>query len=401
MIMFGKDKKLRVALVHDYLNQSGGAEIVLRWLHHLFPDAPIYTLIYDPKFVPSDFRGWDIRPVGWSRFLPFKRKIYKYYILLYPSMIEQIDLRDYDLVISSSYLWAKGVLTRSDTLHTCYCHTPMRQAWELYFEYKESYSKFIGKFIYPFVFDYLRIWDKVSADRVDKFIANSETVRRRLSKFYRRDSVVIYPPVELGNIVPSPDVGDYYLCLSRLVPYKKIDIAVKAFNQLGRKLIIAGAGPQMKYLQKIAKPNIHFEGFVGDERKLELLKYARALIFPGEEDFGIAPVEAQAAGRPVIAYGKGGATETVMDGITGVLFSEPTEESLIDAVVKFEQMQFDPQLAVQNARRFGVQNFLEEIKKTLSLFVMEFFGEDYIPKLVSAMNSSIVENFNIDWRNDV
>ena len=399
--MFGKDKKLRVALVHDYLNQSGGAEVVLRWLHHLFPDAPIYTLIYDPKFVPADFHGWDIRPVGWSRFLPLKSKIYKYYLLLYPSMIEQIDLRNYDLVISSSYLWAKGVLTRSDTLHTSYCYTPMRQAWELYFEYKESYSKFIGKFVYPFVFNYLRMWDKVSADRVDKFIAISENVQKRISKFYNHNSIVIYPPVELGNIVPSPDVGDYYLCLSRLVPYKKIDIAVRAFNELGRKLIIAGTGPQMKHLQKIAKSNIHFEGFVNDERKLELLKYARALIFPGEEDFGIVPVETQAAGRPVIAYGKGGVAETVIDGTTGIFFYELAYEALIDAVVKFEQMQFDPQLAVQNAQRFGVQNFLDEMKRTLSLFVAEYFGENYIPRLMSAMNSSIIENFNMDWRNDV
>ncbi|RKZ30580.1 glycosyltransferase family 4 protein, partial [bacterium] len=270
--MFSGDKKMRVALVHDYLNQSGGAEIVLRWIHHLFPEAPIYTLIYDPELVPPDFRSWDIYPVGWSKFMPLKRKFYKYYLLLYPSMIEQINLSDYDLVISSSYLWAKGVLTRSNSLHICYCHTPMRQAWELYFEYKASYSRFIGKFIYPFVFDYLRMWDKLSADRVDKYIANSRTVQRRISKFYRRDSVVIHPPVELGNIVSSPDIDEYYLCLSRLVPYKRMELAVRAFNELGRPLIIAGTGPQMKYLQKIARQNIKFEGFVDEHKKIELLK---------------------------------------------------------------------------------------------------------------------------------
>ncbi len=386
MPMFTERKKFKVALVHDYLNQCGGAEIVLRWLHHLFPHAPVYTLIYDPELVPPDFRGWDIRPVGWSRFLPFKRKLYKYYLLIYPSMVEQIDLREYDLVISSAYLWAKGVITRSDTLHICYCHTPMRQAWELYFEYKQSYSKFIGKVIYPFAFNYLRLWDKVSADRVDYFIANSETVRRRINSFYRRDATVVYPPVEIADIVPTPDVGDYYLCLSRLVPYKRIDIAVKAFNQLGKRLIVAGGGPQIKYIRKLAQRNVEVLGFVPRDRKFELLTHAKALIFPGEEDFGIVPVEAQAAGRPVIAYGKGGVTETVIDGVTGLFFHEPTPEALMDAVVRFEQMTFDSQLAVQNARKFGVQQFLESMRKTLSLFVVEHFGKEYVPKLYAAMS---------------
>ena len=389
--MFGESKKLKVALVHDYLNQSGGAEVVLRWIHHIFPDAPIYTLIYDPPLVPPDFRNWDIRPVGWSKYMPFKRKFYKYYILIYPSMIEQINLDSYDLVISSSYLWAKGVLTRSNTLHICYCHTPMRQAWELYFQYKQSYSRFISKFIYPFVFNYLRIWDKVSADRVDKYIANSGVVQKRIAKFYRRDSVVVYPPVEIGNIKPSYQQGDYYICISRLVPYKKIDLAVRAFNELGRRLVIVGTGPQLKYLKKIARENIQFVGFVPEERKVELLRGARALVFPGEEDFGITPVEAQAAGKPVIAYGKGGVTETVIDGLTGVFFHEQTEKALIDAVVKFEQMEFDPNIAVENAHRFGVQNFIAEFTRVVMDAVEEFFGSEYIPKLISAMNPGVAQ----------
>jgi len=387
--MYTNEKKLRVALVHDYLNQSGGAEIVLRWLHQIFPSAPIYTLIYERDLVPPDFRGWDIRPVGWSRFFPFRKKLYKHYLLLYPTMIEQINLKGYDLVLSSSYLWAKGVLTNSDTLHLCYCHTPMRQAWELYFEYKSNYSRFISKLIYPFAFTYLRMWDKLSVDRVDHFIANSETVRRRISKFYRREACVIYPPVELGNIIPSPDIGDYYLCLSRLVPYKRVDMAVKAFNELGKKLIVAGSGPQLKYLTKIAKPNIHFEGFVSEERKRELLVHSKALIFPGEEDFGIVPVESQAAGRPVIAYGSGGATETVIDGVTGLLYHELSPEALIDAVVNFEQKSFDSQIAIQNAMRFDVQYFIEKMKDTISLYVVEFFGEKYIPYLMNAMDPSV------------
>ncbi|MCD6532114.1 glycosyltransferase, partial [bacterium] len=212
----------------------------------------------------------------------------------------------------------------------------------------------------------------------------------RIAKFYRRDSVVIHPPVEIGNIKPSFGEGEYYICISRLVPYKKIDLAVRAFNKLGRQLVVVGTGPQLGYLKRIARENIRFEGFVSEERKIELLRNARALIFPGEEDFGITPVEAQAAGRPVIAYGKGGATETVIDGLTGVFFYEETEKALIDAVVKFEQMSFDPQLAVNNARHFGVQNFVSRMRQFITDSVAEFFGEEYVPKLISAMNPGVV-----------
>lgn len=375
---------MKVALVHDYLNQTGGAESVLRWLHHLFPNAPVFTLIYDPKLVPPDFRGWEIHPVGWSKYMPFKRKLYKYYLLAYPSMIEQIDLSQFDLVISSSYLWAKGVVTRSDTLHICYCHTPMRQAWDLYFDYKRSYSKLVGKLLYPFVFNYIRLWDKVSADRVDRFIANSETVRRRIAKIYRRDAVVIYPPVELINYVkPSFEKDDYYLFLSRLVPYKRADIAVKAFSRLGKKLVVAGVGPQMKYLRKIASSNIKFIGAVDDVDKATLLAGAKALIYPAEEDFGIVPVEAQAAGTPVIAYRKGGVSETVVDGVTGILFEQQTVESLCDAVVLAEQTRFDLMQAVQNAQKFSVDNFLRRVTEAVCLFVTEFWGEKEALKLFS------------------
>ncbi len=372
-----KAEKLRVALVHDYLNQSGGAEVALRYLHQLFPTAPVYTLIYDPPFVPADFRSWDIRPVGWSKHLPFIRKLYKHYLPLYPSMVEQINVRDYDLVISSSYLWAKGVISHSDTLHVSYCYTPMRQAWELYFEYKESYSRFVSRFVYPFAFNYLRLWDTVSAERVDNFIAISETVRKRIAKFYRRPSVVVNPPVELDGYSVSNDIGDYYLCLSRLVPYKKVDVAVEAFNRLGKKLIIAGSGQQMKHLRRIAKDNVTFEGFVSQHRKRELLSHCTALIFPGEEDFGIVPVEAQAAGRPVIAYGRGGATETILDGETGLLYYEPTVDALCDSVERFEKMRFEPEKGVANARNYGVDKFLLRMNTALDEYVRQFFGDEY------------------------
>ncbi len=373
-----KRHPLRIALVHDYLNQYGGAEIVLRWLHHIFPQAPIYTLIYEPDLLPAEFSDWDIRYVGWSRYFPFRRHLYKHYLLLYPSMIEQIDLRDYDLVISSAYLWAKGILTRSDTLHICLCYTPMRQAWELYFENKTSYSKFVSKFIYPFAFSYLKIWDRVAADRVDEFVSISETVKRRIEKYYRRNSKVVYPPVETENISPVKDIGDYYLVLSRLVPYKRVDIAVKAFNELGKKLIIAGTGQQFRALRRMANSNIVFEGFVTPERKIELLKHCKALVFPGEEDFGIVPVEAQAAGRPVIAYGTGGATETIVDGVTGLFFYERTPESLVEAINIAEKIKFDQKEIVANTKRFSVENFINRIRIVVSEYIVEYFGEEHV-----------------------
>jgi len=357
--------RLKIALVHDFLNQSGGAEQVLRQIHNLFPEAPVFTLVYNKNRVPEDFNSWNIEPVGWSQRLPKMHKWYKYYMPLYPTMIEQIDLREFDLVLSSSYLVAKGVLTRSQTLHLCYCHTPMRQAWELYFDYKHGYTKSgfkpkreLFKFFYPIVLNYVRMWDRLAADRVDHFACNSLTTKKRIEKFYRRESRLIYPPVNVGKFrdVAVSD-GDYFLCLSRLVPYKRIDLAVEAFNRKGARLIIAGDGPQIKHLKKAARDNIEFVGRIDENRKLELMAGCRALIFPGREDFGIVPVEAQASGKPVIAYGAGGATESVIDDQTGILFPEQTADSLLEALQKFEQIEFDPDNAHQSALRFDISTF--------------------------------------------
>ncbi len=362
----------RIAIVHDFLIQSGGAEQVLREIKNLFPKAPVFTLVYDEKRVPPDFREWDIRPVGWSQRLPRMHKWYKYYLPLYPTMIEQMDLREFDLVISSSYLVAKGILTRSETAHLCYCHTPMRQAWELYFDYKHGYTKSgfkpkrnLFKFFYPIVLNYVRMWDRLAAERVDSYSCNSETTRRRIDKFYDKKAEVIYPPVYVDDFQPvtPSEVGDYYLCLSRLVPYKRIDIAVEAFRRLDLPLTIAGDGPQLRQLKRIAGPKTRFLGLVGEEQKRELLSHCKALVFPGREDFGIVPVEAQASGRPVIAYGFGGAAETVIDGETGVLFREQTADALVEAVEGFLKMDFDSAKGVESARRFDVAVFRRDFRR--------------------------------------
>jgi len=363
------DNPPKIALVHDFLHQSGGAEQVLRQIHTLYPDAPVYTLVYDRKRVPPDFNDWDIRPVGWSQRLPNMHRWYKYYMALYPTMIEQMDLREFDLVISSSYLVAKGILTRSDTAHLCYCHTPMRQAWELYFDYKHGYTqrgfrlkRELFKFFYPIVFNYVRMWDRLAADRVDYFSCNSVTTRRRIRKYYRRDSQVIYPPVNVDDfeVVSESEVGDYYLCLSRLVPYKRIDLAVEAFSRIDLPLVVAGDGPQLKYLKKVAGPGIEFLGNIDNQKKKYLLSRCRALVFPGREDFGIVPVEALASGRPVIAYGAGGATESIEDGVTGVLFDKQEPDSLIDSVQRLNEIDFIPDVAVRSALRFDNSRFRDE-----------------------------------------
>jgi glycosyltransferase involved in cell wall biosynthesis len=365
-----KDNR-RIAIVQDLLIQSGGAEEVLREIKLLFPEAPVYTLVYDANFVPEDFRDWDIRPVGWSQRLPRIHRWYKYYMPLYPTMIEQMDLREFDLVISSSYLVAKGILTRSETLHLSYCHTPMRQAWELYFDYKHGYTQSgfflkrdLFKFFYPIILNYVRMWDKLAADRVDYFACNSHETQKRISKFYRRDSEIIYPPVNLENFTPveSSMQGDFYLCLSRMVPYKRVDLAISAFKRMGKPLYVAGDGPHLTQLMKDAGTNIKFLGRIDTQTKAELLSTCRALVFPGREDFGIVPVEAQASGRPVIAYGVAGARESVIEDKTGVFFMEQTEDSLIEAVERFEKMDFDRGDILQSARRFDRKVFQQKMR---------------------------------------
>lgn len=353
---------MKVALVHDYLNQMGGAERVLMALHEIFPDAPIYTSIYDPQRVDPSFQKMDIR-TSFMQKLPLVTKHHQPYLPFYPFAMESLDLRGYDLVLSSSSAFGKGVITRPETTHICYCHTPMRWCWN-YDEYVER--EHLGKMarrVLPFLITGLRVWDQISSMRVDHFIANSPVVAERIQKYYRRNAVVIPPPVEAQRFTfdLETQVEAYFLIVSRLVPYKRIDIAIEACNKLHLPLIIVGSGRDLKRLKKMAGPTVRFMGRLSDEDVLYYYAHCRALLFPGEEDFGITPLEAQASGRPVIAYGAGGALASVVDGITGVFFQKQTVESLTAALASFDERKYDPQVIRNHALEFDTPRFHRRI----------------------------------------
>jgi glycosyltransferase involved in cell wall biosynthesis len=353
---------MKVALVHDYLNQMGGAERVVIALHEIFPDAPIYTSIYDPARVDPAFQRMDIR-TSFMQKLPLVTQHHQPYLPLYPFAMETLDLRGYDLVLSSSSAFAKGVITRPETMHICYCHTPMRWCWN-YEEYveREHLGK-VARTLLPFLITKLRTWDQVSSMRVDHFIANSPLVAERIRKYYRREAIYIPPPVEASRFPfnPAIETEDYFLILSRLVPYKRIDLAVEACNQLQLPLVIIGGGRDLARLKHMAGPTIRFLGKLSDEEVLHYYARCRAFIFPGEEDFGITPLEAQACGRPVIAYGAGGALATIVGGTTGVFFREQTVESLATVLSAFNEHLFNPTVIRNHALEFDTPRFRRRI----------------------------------------
>ncbi len=358
---------MKVALVHDWLNGMRGGEKVLEVLCELFPDATIYTLLYEPQYISETIRKMKVIPSPLLSKLPFAKSKYRYYLPLFPMFIEQFNLRDYDLVISTSHCVAKGVLTGSKTLHICYCHTPMRYVWDMYYEYFSKDSNNItSRFFIPFTATYLRLWDYSSQSRVDHYIANSKNIAQKIKKYYRRDAVVIYPPVdcELFNIQPGQP-EDYFLIVSALVPYKRIDLAIQCFNQLGYPLKIAGVGTEFAHLKTISKSNIHFLGRIEGDQLRNLYCGCRAFIFPGEEDFGITPLEAMSCGKPVIAYGKGGVLETLIPGKTGILFSEPTGDSLKNGIRQFKNTAFDANTIRNHVLSFDRKLFKNRLKTTL------------------------------------
>jgi glycosyltransferase involved in cell wall biosynthesis len=348
---------MRVALVHDWLNQMGGAERMLLAMARMFPDAPIFTAIYDPASVDPAFRSLDIRTSFMQRF-PFVKRRHQPFLPFYPLAFEQFDLSAYDLVISDSSAFAKGVITRPDALHINYCHTPMRYAWgfENYVS-RERVGGFSRIALAP-IMNWLRMWDVTTAARVDYFIANSPAVAARIAKYYRRESVYIPPPVDTSRFTVSRTHGDYFLIISRLIPYKRIDLAVEAFTKIGAPLRIIGSGRDEKALRAMAGKNITFLGRLNDQEAREQLAGCRAFIFPGEEDFGIAPVEAQAAGKPVIAYGAGGALATVLLGRTGIFFDQQTPQALANAVTSFRDEMFDPETIRRHAEEFDTSRFI-------------------------------------------
>lgn len=352
---------MKTALVHDWLNQIGGAENVLETLVDMFPAAPVYTSIYAPKLMPPAYTAWDIRTSFMQR-LPGVATHHQSYLPFYPLAFEEFDLSGYDLVLSNKSAFCHGVITPPETLHICYCLTPTRFLW-MYDAYRqrEGLGKAADTALRP-VLASLRQWDRLAADRVDHFIAISRVVQARIEKYYRRPSTVIYPPVDVHRFTPSDrQPGDYYLAGGRLIPYKRVDLVVEAFNQLGLPLIVYGDGRDRAALERRAGSNITFLGRVSWDRLVDLFQHSRAFIFPGLEDFGIAPLEAQAAGRPVIAYAGGGALDTVLHGETGLLFHEQTVEALMAAVRTCESMTFSPAACRRNAERFAEEHFRHEL----------------------------------------
>lgn len=375
---------VRLALVHDWLNQSGGAENVLEELTALFPGAPVYTSIYAPERMPAAYRGWEIRTSFMQR-LPGVAAHHQRYLPLYPLAFQALDLTGYDLVVSNKSGFCHGVRTRRGAhgaerraLHVCYCLTPTRFLW-LYDQYREREQ--IGGVVHlalqPLL-TLLRRWDWAAAQRVDHFVAISRTVQERIRRIYGRESVVIYPPVDTDYFTPTPatPVGDYFLIVSRLIPYKRIDLAVAAMQQLPQaKLVIVGEGRDLASLQAQAGPNVTFLGRQPRERIRELMAGCRAFVFPGLEDFGITPVEAMSMGRPVVAYGDGGALDTVVPGVTGELFAAQTPASLAATLAGFDPQRYDPAVCRQQAARFSTQSFRANLLAYLAQVWTERSGE--------------------------
>jgi glycosyltransferase involved in cell wall biosynthesis len=363
---------VKVAIVHDWLVVSGGAEKVLQNIIECFPRADIFTIV---DFL--DDRAWlKNRPVYTSfiQKLPFARKLYRGYLPFMPIAIEQHDLSAYDLVISSSYAVAKGVLTGPDQLHISYVHSPIRYAWDLQHQYlrESGLTSGLKSAMARVLLHYIRGWDSHSANGVDYLLANSQFVARRIKKAYQRDATVIYPPVDVSGLSLGQEKGDFYLTASRMVPYKRIDLIVKAFSKTPeRRLVVIGDGPEMNKIKAVAGPNVELLGYQPFDVLRDHLQKARAFVFAAEEDFGISSVEAQACGTPVIAFGKGGSLESVIglprERPTGLFFKEQTTESLLEAVDRFERHShlLDPKHCRQNAERFSADNF----KATLIAFV--------------------------------
>jgi glycosyltransferase involved in cell wall biosynthesis len=359
----------KIALVHDWLNQIGGAEDVLEQLTSLYPAAPVFTSIYWPEKMPAHYRWWDIR-VSFMDRLPGIHRHHQPYLPLYPLAFERTDLSGFDIILSNKSGFCHGVPKPPGAIHICYCLTPTRYVWN-FDDYagREGLGALPRLLLRPLL-GWLKRWDKVAAARVDHFIAISSEVQRRIARFYERESVIIFPPVDLARFRPQPDVGDYFLSLGRLIPYKRVDLAVQACAALGLPLQVGGDGRDRARLEGLAGPTVKFIGRVPDADLPALMARCRAFIFPGLEDFGITPVQALAAGRPVIAYAGGGARDIVQDGVNGVLFHAQTVEALSAAIERFNTLQFDAAVIRRSAERFDVKVFREQV----TTFVAEKTG---------------------------
>ena len=356
---------MKIAIVHYWLVGMRGGERVLEALCDLYPEADLYTHVYLPEAVSRSISCHKVTTTFVGR-LPFAATMYKKYLPLMPMALEQLDLSGYDLVISSESGPAKGVIAHPDSVHVCYCHSPMRYIWNLYHQYR-SEAGMTTRLLMPALAHYLRGWDQISAGRVDAFVANSYNVARRIERYYGRSATVVYPPVdtELFHVGSETPAGDFYLMVGELVHYKRPDLVVETFNKLGKRLVVIGGGDMVSALRRLAGPTIEILGSQPVDVLRSSYAQAKALIFPGEEDFGIVPVEAMASGRPVIAYRRGGACETVLEGKTGVFFEEQTVESLTGAIRNFETLRFDPQRIASHAATFGKARFKNEISQAI------------------------------------
>ena len=360
---------MKVAIVHYWLVGMRGGEKVVEALCEMYPQADIFTHVYVPEAVSERIRSHKVTTSFVSR-LPRPAKSYKSYLPLMPMALEQLDLRGYDLVISSESGPAKGVIPPAGAVHVCYCHSPMRYVWNMFHDYRDR-TGLLKRLLMPPLSHYIRNWDAISANRVHEFVANSHTVAQRLNTYYRRDATVINPPVDTASFAPVPreELGDYHLMVGEQVRYKRPELAVEAFNKSKRKLVVIGGGEMLAELKAMAGPTVSILGPQPFAALQHHYARCRGLVFPGEEDFGIVPVEAMASGRPVIAFGRGGATETVVEGVTGTFFHEQTAEALQEAVERCEAMcegeggvtHFDPAVAVAHAAAFGQERFKREM----------------------------------------
>jgi len=358
-----KQQTLNVALAHDWLNGMRGGERVLEILCGLFPNAPIYTLLAIPEMLSDPIRRHAIVSSPLQR-VPGIHKRYRYFLPLFPKAVERMRPAHAELLISTSHCVAKGIRAPTGAKHLCYCFTPMRYAWLFYEEYFGPNP--LKRLLLKPLLARLRRWDRAASDRVDRFVAISRHVQRRIRDFYGRPSDIVYPPADTETFTPDGRApGDYDLVVSALVPYKRVDLAVAAYSRLRRPLKIVGVGTESERLRAAAAPNVEFLGWQPDETILDLYRGCRALVFPGEEDFGIVPVEAQCCGRPVIAYGKGGALETVEASISGVFFQEQTEEALMDAVDRSLARHWEPAAIRAHAEQFGVDRFVDGLATSI------------------------------------
>ncbi len=347
---------MKIAVMHDYFTQLGGAEKVAEELYNMLPGADLFATVAFKKSMPETLRNVLVR-TSWMQNMPKVGKFYRLYFPLYPLAVSSIDLSAYELVVSSSSGYAKGVRANPHAIHVCYCHTPMRWVWAFdSYSSRESFGR-LTRIILPTLIQALRLWDERAARQPDHFVANSKAVALRIESAYGRFAEVIAPPIDIHRFRPSTEQHDNYLVLARLVPYKRIDLAVSACTQMGKHLIVIGSGPALEMLKSCAGPTVRFLGRASDEEVEYYVSRCRALIFPGEEDFGMAPLEVAAAGRPTIAFRAGGALETIVEGETGLFFDDQTTEALVNAIERFEQRAWSPQQIRSHAEGFSTEVF--------------------------------------------